>query len=1084
MNDSNNQTTQKPAIINNEERPNTYNPQKKRKNKHKKNKQANLHLKRKYIDDYAVEDEGEEEEDIDINPYTDKITEKKSYKNTNTYNDNAYDDDDDDDIEDYETAEDRNFIASEDEYENISLKNISNSSQTKLQYPTISKGNDNEEKLIDAELHERYLDNMQLESAKKEAERYDKLQSEEYERNIREEINLKKSLATTRSTFIPSSKDPKLYYVRCGRGKEMKILYQLYQQLRISQITSQPFNIYSIFTNPTANGVIYIEAFTSNEVQKLCYTVNGIRTTSIQLVPIQQMTSSLHISDYTIENISGSDHKVYICNNTFVRIRTGIYKNDLALVYRILDGGRSAIVVMIPRFDYDINKVDSNNEQLNNKKKISKNIQNTQRPKPEKLNIQKLQREGINYQRTVGKGQLNFSTFTIIRSQHFFHGLLFRVIPCTSVIVDLQLDPPTLREIELFRTCIYDYSANESYDIIQRRIVTDLKNILEKASSDERYIQSTDDLLSNTSNSNSNTKNIQKDAKGQYAKGDKVIVIRGDLKSLIGEVLSIQDDFVTVKPTNIEDLDPQEFRKDELRKQFKHAQRVLIIDGIYKGNTGIIIYYDDVQQMLEIILDSTKKRINIQYENVINHDTPIYSNDTIQNRFKLYDMVIVQNQPGCIVCLTSTTARILFIDNTTQIVNLALLQPRILPKNAKQISYDCDNTIIQIDDLVIPLSWEQLQAKNSHSITPNTIAIGNTDIYAGKMCRVKHIIQSKLFVHNDNIKNMYGGVFVVDSFSVYKFITKELHDDKDGNTSNILRTIDTRNDPLRGKYVLITHGPQKGLTAKVDSVQSGDRLKLILPAKATQIQISRSHVQVISKPSIDLSSSSLSLSSSSSSSLLPSTLPILSQPPPPPLLGILGTVYNDPIITAAVSQYENGSSTPILESQVEQSIEPQNLEQDKYIQEREKEQEQYDVSVTSSIELPLPFWVIEGAVARYQNKDSTNILDVVIIQTVPNTIILPVQIQDSGLTIIPYTNSNPIHINDINTLSPYIPRIPNVTTVTSLTQQDGDSIQIGKLLSIDDSGQVLQELLHGDIEMVTLDQLCLYYDNFQALQAK
>uniref|UniRef100_A0A0A9Y5V2 Glucosamine--fructose-6-phosphate aminotransferase [isomerizing] n=1 Tax=Lygus hesperus TaxID=30085 RepID=A0A0A9Y5V2_LYGHE len=103
-----------------------------------------------------------------------------------------------------------------------------------------------------------------------------------------------------------------------------------------------------------------------------------------------------------------------------------------------------------------------------------------------------------------------------------------------------------------------------------------------------------------------------------------------------------------------------------------------------------------------------------------------------------------------------------------------------------------------------------------------------------------------------------------------------------------------------------------------------------------------------------------------------------------------------------------------------------------------------------------------------------------VMQTVPNTLVLPVQIQDGGFTVtrVPNATLQPVH--DTNSLSPYVPQIPNVTTVTSVAQ-DRNSIQIGKLLSIDDSGQVLLELLHGDIEMVTLDQLCLYCDSFQAL---
>ena len=82
---------------------------------------------------------------------------------------------------------------------------------------------------------------------------------------------------------------------------------------------------------------------------------------------------------------------------------------------------------------------------------------------------------------------------------------------------------------------------------------------------------------------------IKNDFSHEISIQDKIRVVKGELFSAEGLVVSIEDNMVTFKPTNLEGFDENlTINKQFLEKYFEMGDMVRIISGQYKGETGII----------------------------------------------------------------------------------------------------------------------------------------------------------------------------------------------------------------------------------------------------------------------------------------------------------------------------------------------------------------------------------------------------------------------------------------------------------------------------------------------------------------
>lgn len=103
-------------------------------------------------------------------------------------------------------------------------------------------------------------------------------------------------------------------------------------------------------------------------------------------------------------------------------------------------------------------------------------------------------------------------------------------------------------------------------------------------------------------------------SKADINKGDKISVIDGDLNGLSGTVVSIENGDVLFKP-NIDGFDDTlKISSDFVIKYFEPGDQVRIVDGRYKGETGIVVQLEGARA--SIALQSNNREINIFANNL------------------------------------------------------------------------------------------------------------------------------------------------------------------------------------------------------------------------------------------------------------------------------------------------------------------------------------------------------------------------------------------------------------------------------------------------------------------------------------
>ena len=85
-------------------------------------------------------------------------------------------------------------------------------------------------------------------------------------------------------------------------------------------------------------------------------------------------------------------------------------------------------------------------------------------------------------------------------------------------------------------------------------------------------------------------------------KGDKIKVKKGDLIDLCGEVIAVENGYVVFKAIDVGIDDNLKVEASIVTKYFEPGDQVRVVDGKYKGETGIIISSIDDDKYCSITL--------------------------------------------------------------------------------------------------------------------------------------------------------------------------------------------------------------------------------------------------------------------------------------------------------------------------------------------------------------------------------------------------------------------------------------------------------------------------------------------------
>lgn len=389
--------------------------------------------------------------------------------------------------------------------------------------------------------------------------------------------------------LLPSVRDPKLWMVKCAIGREREAAVCLMQK---ALDKGPELQIRSVIALDHLKNYIYVEADKEAHVREACKGLRVIYTsTKITLVPIKEMTDVLSVESKSID----------LSRDSWVRMKIGTYKGDLAKVVDVDNVRQRVTVKLIPRIDLQAlaNKLEG--REVPKKKAFV--------PPQRFMNVEEAREMNLRVERR--RDPMSGDYFENVNGMMFKDGFLYKTVSMKSI--SSQNIHPTFDELEKFR----------------------------------RPSENGDGDYASMSTLFANRK------KGHFMKGDQVIIVKGDLKNLKGWVEKVEEGNVHIRP-NAEGL-PKTLavNEKELCKYFEPGNHVKVVSGVSAGATGMVIKIEE--HVVIILSDTTKEHLRVFADNVV-ESSEVTTGVTRIGDYELHDLVMLDNKTFGVIIRVETEA--------------------------------------------------------------------------------------------------------------------------------------------------------------------------------------------------------------------------------------------------------------------------------------------------------------------------------------------------------------------------------------------------------------------------------------------
>ncbi|KAF6200841.1 hypothetical protein GE061_005288 [Apolygus lucorum] len=437
----------------------------------------------------------------------------------------------------------------------------------------------------------------------------------------------------TQHTLLPSVKDPNLWMIRCRMGEEKNTALLLMRKFIAFQNTETPLQIKSVISPETVKGYIYIEAFKHAHIKQAIEGVSSLRGGywKQKLVPIKEMTDVLRV----VKVQTGLRPKQW------VRLKRGIYKDDIAQVDYVDLAQNQVHLKLLPRIDYTrlrgaLRNTQSQDNDLKRKK--------GRRPPAKPFDSQAI--------REIGGEVTSDGDFLIFEGNRYSRkGFLYKNFTMSAIVADGV--KPTLSELEKFE---------ESPEGVDIEVAT-----------------TKDDAVNHT-----------------FSTGDNVEVCSGELINLQGKVISVDGNMVLMMPKHEELTEPLEFQANELQKYFRLGDHVKVLAGRYEGDTGLIVRVEE--NRIVLFSDLTMHELEVLPRD-LQLCTDMATGVDSLGQFQYGDLVQIDTQKvGVIVRLERENFHVLSMEG-----KVIMCKPQALHKkkeNRNNYALDSENNTIQRRDMV------------------------------------------------------------------------------------------------------------------------------------------------------------------------------------------------------------------------------------------------------------------------------------------------------------------------------------------------------------------------------------------------
>jgi len=329
-------------------------------------------------------------------------------------------------------------------------------------------------------------------------------------------------------SLLPDVKDPNLWMVRCRMGEEKQVVFALMRKYITFENSETPLQIKSAIAVEGLKGYIYVEAYKQSHVKAAIEGFGALRMGiwTQQMVPINEMPDVLKV----VKDI------VQVKAKAWVRIKRGVYKDDIAQVDYVNTARNQVTLKIIPRIDYNFKRGDLRAVSDESEKRKRK-----RRP-PQKM----FDKDAI---QQIGGDVTQDGDFYMFENNRYRSGFLYKTMVMSGILTEGV--KPSLSELERYEASIDDAEL-------------DLGRSKQK-----------------------------EEVEHSLAPGDVVLVAEGELKNLTGKIISVDGNTITILPKHDDLKDPLEFPAHELEKFFKVGDHVKVQRGKYEGDTGLIVRVEE-----------------------------------------------------------------------------------------------------------------------------------------------------------------------------------------------------------------------------------------------------------------------------------------------------------------------------------------------------------------------------------------------------------------------------------------------------------------------------------------------------------
>ena len=409
--------------------------------------------------------------------------------------------------------------------------------------------------------------------------------------------------------FLPSEKDPKIFAVKCKGGLEKEACVSLLRKAHELKGTSHEIMIFSASAIEKIPCHVFIEAYQEMHVRIACDGLLALNKEYIKVIPSKEVRD-VYLPD--------PNRNITLKPNTFVRVKTGLYNNDLGLVDEVDVGKNSAVIKLVPRISF--------NPEVNEK--------HFQESRPAKKLLLKEENPELKFELHDAKN-VNKIVYTF-NKEKFENGFVKKRFAIKNLATENI--HPMIEEVFIFKKSEPD--ENKWNEIIKKM------SIMNEASK-------------------SLNQNIQK--------GDSVRVVSGDMYGMTGKAVEVVHDSIKVDFEGQSGIHLIEFKMNELEKVFMIGEQIEVIGGQYFGRTGCIINTNDKQATF--ISEDTHEELPVFLADIRRKTTKmLFLNNEAnkQSAFQKYDLVTLNNNNMDALVLSVLPDALILIDTE----NYVTTQPK------------------------------------------------------------------------------------------------------------------------------------------------------------------------------------------------------------------------------------------------------------------------------------------------------------------------------------------------------------------------------------------------------------------------